>query len=74
MFGMRWMKQAIPARRRVIPLHDEELAFATGRGASRAGTSRHKDDWLAGLAAYKAMILEGLEVVLVVIALERAAA
>jgi len=69
LFGMRWLRKAILRAAGVIPLHDEELAFATGTAALRE--QAHHDtrlDWLAGLAAYKAMLLEGLEVVFVVIA------
>src|SRR5207253_1428571 len=68
LFGMRWLRKAILRAAGVIPLHDEELVFATGTAALREqahyGT---RLDWLAGLASYKAMLLEGLEVVFVVI-------
>src|SRR6266853_725611 len=69
LFGMRWLRKAILRAAGVIPLHDEELAFATGTAALR-DQAQHDTrlDWLAGLAAYKAMLLEGLEVVFVVIA------
>src|SRR5712672_3530135 len=69
LFSMRWLRKAILRAAGVIPLHDEELAFATGTAALR-GQVHHgtRLDWLAGLAAYKAMLLEGLEVVFVVIA------
>src|SRR5207244_12070781 len=50
----------------VIALHDEEAVFAAETAALRAHTQRL--DWLAGLASYKAMLLEGLEVVFIVIA------
>src|SRR5436189_5484055 len=66
LFGMRWLRKAILRAAGVIPLHDEAAAFAAGTAALRAHT-RHLD-WLAGLASYKAMLLEGLEVVFVVIA------
>src|SRR5437016_8843480 len=69
LFGMRWLRKAILRSAGIIPLHDEELAFATGtaelREQAHYGT---RLDWLAGLASYKAMLLEGLEVVFVVIA------
>src|SRR6267142_2421802 len=69
LFGMRWLRKAILRAAGVIPLHDEELAFAAGTAALR-DQAQHDTrlDWLAGLAAYKAMLLEGLEVVFVVIA------
>jgi len=69
LFGMRWLRKAILRAAGVIPLHDEELAFATGTAALREQAHQGaRLDWLAGLAAYKAMLLEGLEVVFVVIA------
>src|SRR5258706_2424758 len=69
LFGMRWLRKAILRAAGVIPLHDEELAFATGTAALREQAHHGKRlDWLAALAAYKAMLLEGLEVVFVVIA------
>jgi uncharacterized membrane protein len=69
LFGMRWLRKAILRAAGVIPLHDEELAFATGTAALR-DQAQHDTrlDWLAGLASYKAIVLEGLEVVFVVIA------
>jgi uncharacterized membrane protein len=66
LFGMRWLRKAILRAAGVIALHDEEAAFAAETAALRAHTQRL--DWLAGLASYKAMLLEGLEVVFVVIA------
>src|SRR3989449_8632969 len=69
LFGMRWLRKAILRAAGVIPLHDEALAFATGTAALREQAHQGaRLDWLAGLAAYKAMLLEGLEVVFVVIA------
>src|SRR5260221_2591293 len=66
LFGMRWLRKAILRAAGVIPLHDEAAIFAAETAALRAHTRRL--DWLAGLASYKAMLLEGLEVVFVVIA------
>src|SRR2546428_5411685 len=66
LFGMRWLRKAILRAAGVIPLHDETAVFAAETAALRAHTQRL--DWLAGLASYKAMLLEGLEVVFVVIA------
>src|SRR6266852_5328938 len=69
LFGMRWLRKAILRAAGVIPLHDEELAFATGTAALREQAHQGaRLDWLAGLASFKAMLLEGLEVVFVVIA------
>jgi uncharacterized membrane protein len=66
LFGMRWLRKAILRAAGVIPLHDEAAVFATETAALRQHTQRL--DWLAGIASYKAVLLEGLEVVFVVIA------
>src|SRR2546423_4337422 len=70
LFGMRWLRKAILRAAGAIPLHDEEEIFAAETAALRAQASEHaaRLDWLAALASYKAMLLEGLEVVFVVIA------
>jgi len=68
LFGMRWLRKAILRASGYIPLHDEEKAFreetetlANQRGLGRA-------DYLAMIAAFKAVLLEGVEVVFIVIA------
>jgi uncharacterized membrane protein len=66
LFGMRWLRKAILRTAGLIPLHDETAIFAANTAALRQHTQRL--DWLAGLASYKAMLLEGLEVVFIVIA------
>jgi uncharacterized membrane protein len=66
LFGMRWLRKAILRAAGIIPLHDEAAAFAAGTAELRQHQSRL--DWLAGLASFKAVLLEGLEVVFIVIA------
>jgi uncharacterized membrane protein len=70
LFGMRWLRKAILRAAGVLALHDEEKAFAATTAELRrggAGTAQ-RADWLAGIASYKAVLLEGLEVVFIVIA------
>jgi uncharacterized membrane protein len=70
MFGMRWLRKAILRSAGVIPLHDEERIF-TAETAELRAEARHyeaRQDWLAGITSFKAVILEGLEVAFVVIA------
>jgi uncharacterized membrane protein len=71
LFGMRWLRKAILRSAGVIPLHDEAAVFATETADLREQARRHEArlDWLAALASFKAVLLEGLEVVFVVIAL-----
>jgi len=70
LFGMRWLRKAILRAAGLIPLHDEAMIFATETAELRDKARRNeaKLDWLAGLASFKAMVLEGLEVVFIVIA------
>jgi uncharacterized membrane protein len=70
LFGMRWLRKAILRSAGVIPLHDETAAFATETAALREQAARQaaRLDWLAALASFKAVLLEGLEVVFIVIA------
>src|SRR5439155_12792279 len=71
LFGMRWLRKAILRAAGVIPLHDEATAFAAETAELREQARRHEArlDWLAGLASFKAVVLEGLEVVFIVIAI-----
>jgi Ca2+/H+ antiporter, TMEM165/GDT1 family len=71
LFGMRWLRKAILRSAGVIPLHDEAMAFAAETSELREQARRNEArlDWLAGLASFKAVLLEGLEVVFIVIAL-----
>jgi uncharacterized membrane protein len=71
LFGMRWLRKAIMRSAGVIPLHDEAMIFATETAELREQARRDEArlDWLASLASFKAVLLEGLEVVFIVIAL-----
>lgn len=71
MFGLRWLRKAVLRQAGVLALHDEAEAYAKEtermRHASRA-TSPALDK-IAFLATFKAVMLEGIEVVFIVIAL-----
>jgi uncharacterized membrane protein len=71
LFGMRWLRKAILRAAGVIPLHDEAAAFATETAELREHARRNEArlDWIGGLTTFKAVLLEGLEVVFIVIAL-----
>ncbi|WNJ90578.1 hypothetical protein [Bosea sp. 685] len=72
LFGLRWLRKAILRSAGFIPLHDELAAFAKETNALNAARAREREarhlDWMAGLTAFKAVMLEGIEVVFVVIA------
>ena len=70
LFGMGWLRKAILRAAGIIPLHDETAAFAaeSSRIARAAVSERAAFDWIAALTAFKAVLLEGLEVVFIVIA------
>ena len=63
LFGMRWLRKAILRPAGAIPLHDEAIAFATETEELREQARRHETrlEWLAGLATFKAVVLEGGE-------------
>ena len=71
MFGLRWLRKAILRSAGFIALHDEEAAFEkeTSSLQDDARQRRASADWIAGLAAFKAVVLEGIEVVFIVVAL-----
>jgi uncharacterized membrane protein len=70
LFGMRWLRKAILRAAGVIPLRDEAMAFAAETAELHAQALRHEArlDGFAALASFKAVLLEGLEVVFIVIA------
>ncbi|MBI1218955.1 MAG: hypothetical protein GC186_10435 [Rhodobacteraceae bacterium] len=68
LFGMRWLRKAILRASGYIALHDEAAAFAKETDALKRQAADKRADWLAGMAAFKAVLLEGVEVVFIVIA------
>ena len=63
------MRKAILRAGGFVALHDEEKAFREETDQLRRLAADRKADYLAGLAAFKAVLLEGVEVVFIVIAL-----
>jgi uncharacterized membrane protein len=71
MFGLRWLQKAILRGAGVVPLHDEAKAFSRETEALRA-TGRPAGsaiDWIAFVTTFKTVMLEGIEVVFIVVAL-----
>jgi uncharacterized membrane protein len=78
LFGARWLRKAILRSAGVIALHDEDIAFARETHAIRSSAgvrsplrsnagARSPLDTLAALAAFKAVMLEGIEVIVIVV-------
>lgn len=71
LFGIGWLRKAALRSAGVIPQHDEDAIFAEESKHLTEEARRNKQtslDWIAGITAFKAVLLEGLEVVFIVIA------
>jgi Ca2+/H+ antiporter, TMEM165/GDT1 family len=69
-FGLRWLRKAVLRAAGIIPLHDEVKIYARETEIMRATPHARHAWWdtVAVVASFKAMVLEGLEVVFIVIA------
>jgi uncharacterized membrane protein len=68
LFGMRWLRKAILRAAGIIALHDEEESYAKESAALRALGLAHGWDRIAVSTAFKITMVEGIEVVFIVIA------
>jgi uncharacterized membrane protein len=70
LFGLRWLRKASLRAAGIIPLHDEALAFAneTARLSGLAGVGAGFDK-VGFLTAFQITMIEGAEVVFIVVAL-----
>jgi uncharacterized membrane protein len=70
LFGMRWLRKAILRAAGIIAFHDESETFAHETADLREHIRQHaaRRDWLAAVTSFKAVVLEGLEVVFIVMA------
>ncbi|MGN6466583.1 MAG: COG4280 domain-containing protein [Rhizobiaceae bacterium] len=71
LFGLRWLRKAILREAGLVAQRDETAAFEREiRDLHGAAPPRHAigQQWIAGLAAFKAVTLEGVEVVFIVLA------
>jgi Ca2+/H+ antiporter, TMEM165/GDT1 family len=69
LFGMRWLRKAVLRSAGIIALHDEEAAFAKETAALRQGPRIGRGwDAVAIATAFRITMLEGVEVVFIVIA------
>jgi uncharacterized membrane protein len=75
LFGIRWLRKAMLRSAGVIDLHDEEATYQKevlalgGNSGSLQLNSRAKWDPIAIVTAFKAVTLEGVEVIVIVIGL-----
>ena len=68
LFGLRWLRKAILRSAGILALHDELAEFAHETEELKRHAMERRANWLAGMAAFKAVLLEGTEVVFIVIA------
>jgi uncharacterized membrane protein len=69
LFGLRWLRKAILRSAGIIPLHDETAAFAKETESMRKIAGGGGWDRVAFGAAFQITMLEGTEVVFIVIAI-----
>jgi uncharacterized membrane protein len=67
-FGLGWLRKAVLRAGGALALHDEDATFEKESRVLRGAAGATTADWLAGFAAFKAVLLEGTEVVFIVIA------
>ena len=69
LFGLRWLRKAVLRFAGIVALHDEDEIYRREVAELRSqGLSRTEWDWIGTLVAYKAVLLEGIEVAFIVIA------
>jgi uncharacterized membrane protein len=68
-FGMQWLRKAVLRSSGYKSMHDEDEAFRRGRAEAAAAGREEKAglDWYAFTVSFKGVLLEGLEVVFIVI-------
>ena len=69
LFGLRWLRKAILRASGFIPLHDENAAFAKNATAMQGRETATGWDKVAFGASFQITMLEGTEVVFIVIAI-----
>ena len=69
LFGLRWLRKAILRAAGLLPLHDEAAAFAKNAAAMRGAGGYGRWDKVAFAASFNITMLEGTEVVFIVVAL-----
>ena len=67
--GLQWLRKAILRSAGLKALHDEEATFQEEQSAARAAAAETRSglDWFGFVVSFKGVLLEGLEVVFIVI-------
>ena len=70
LFGLSWLRKAVRRAAGIIPLHDEHRVFegATAALGATAVARATRWDTIAMVTTFKAVVLEGIEVVFIVLA------
>jgi len=69
-FGLQWMRKAILRASGYKPLHDETLIYQKQVAAAQSAPTQSRlgvSDWYAFTLSFKGVVLEGLEVVFIVL-------
>jgi uncharacterized membrane protein len=69
-FGLQWMRKAILRASGYKPLHDESLIYQRQVAAAQSAPTQSRlgvSDWYAFTLSFKGVVLEGLEVVFIVL-------
>lgn len=69
LFGLRWLRKAVKRAAGLIPLHDEAALYAAETGRLAAEPRLAQRDRLATGTAFKIVMLEGIEVIFIVLAI-----
>jgi uncharacterized membrane protein len=69
LFGLRWLRKAILRAVGVIPLHDEGAVFAKETARLRSLGGRSGMDRIAFATSFQITMLEGMEVIFIVVAI-----
>jgi uncharacterized membrane protein len=68
LFGLRWLRKAVLRFAGIVALHDEDEIYRREVAELRAqGLKKTEWDWVGTIVAYKAVLLEGIEVAFIVI-------
>jgi uncharacterized membrane protein len=68
LFGLRWLRKAVLRFAGIVALHDEDEIYRREVAVLRAqGLKKTEWDWVGTIVAYKAVLLEGIEVAFIVI-------